>query len=182
MQHHVEKLLRRPVEPAPPETAVRKPPSPSHGCPAATSKFAQQWPRVSHLSAVPRPGTLPPRPPTASRRRPLYLHFGWRFKGLSQDDEILDPQIPNCRAVYTRSHSNDHIRRRHCERVVPEAKRNPPTTAHLRVRRRRASRQANVKSASESGHTDNAYISVWCTSGNDPNTTFAGNQPETVYS
>jgi hypothetical protein len=29
----------------------------------------------------------------------------------------------------------------------------------------------NVGSAPESGHTGNAYIGVWCTSGNDPKRT-----------
>jgi len=119
--------------------------------------------------ACSRPGC-----PSPLRRRRLYLHFRLNAKIISRtikmffrDLCIIFPNRPNA-IHFHRSHStptlqeNRRIGDRKLLTITPLA---GPATKGQGL--------GNVESAPVSGHTGNAYISVWCTSENDPTRTFA---------
>jgi hypothetical protein len=79
--------------------------------------------RTAPLSDAPCAGTLRPRRPTPARRCRLYRHFALGFKLISQDEEIIEPQFPTCRAVRSDRLPVHRTRLRHSEwpsATVPE--------------------------------------------------------------
>ena len=57
--------------------------------PGVAGKDARLRPRVSHLSAVPHPGTFRPRLPSPNRRQPLYLSLNGRLKRPNSQLDVL---------------------------------------------------------------------------------------------
>jgi hypothetical protein len=70
--------------------------------------------------------------------------------------------------VHSQSIFTGHNRHRHSEvPTLKQSARDLLATTPLRSGNKGPHGRKNVGSAPESGHIDNAYISVWCTSGND---------------